>query len=151
MDNGTKWKTFSKKMMPKILKASLSAIALCFLFFYIPTLVTSSFIPSKYESFIDIFAAMVIFFVFITQLASGTIFQYVFGTVRALAFMIFFIQVLNSGVTTNFGAISIFVDLRMFFAMLIVIELLEFAKNLVEAINFLSEKVETFQLPITKH
>jgi hypothetical protein len=75
----------------------------------------------------------------------------VFGTVRALAFMIFFIQVLSSGVTTSFGATSIFVDLQMFFAMLIVIELLEFAKNLIEAINFLSEKVETFQLPITEH
>jgi len=141
MGNRTKWKILSKKMMPKILKASLSAIVLYFLLFYVPTLIMSGFIPSEYELFIDAFAAMVIFFVVITQLASGTIFQYMFGTARALAFMIFFIQVLYSGITTSFGAISIFVDLRMFFAMLIAIELLEFAKNLLETINFISATV----------
>ena len=140
------------KMIPRILKAALLAIVLFFLLFYIPTLVMSSFIPSEYEMLIDVFAAMVIFFVFITQLASGTIFQYVFGGTRALAFIIFFVQILNSGVITgSFEAISIFIDLRVFFAMLIAIELLDFGKNLFEAINFLSEKVESFQLPIMKH
>jgi len=152
MDERIRLKTLLKKIIPRILKASLLAIVLYFLLFYIPTLMMSSFIPSGYDLFIDIFAAMTIFFVFITQLASGTIFQYVFGATRALAFIIFFMQVLNSGaVTGNFEAISILVDLRVFFAMLIAIELLEFGKNLFEAINFLSEKVETFHLPIIRH
>jgi len=141
MDNRTRWKTFSKKMMPKILKASLVAVVLYFLLFYIPTLIIPSIIPPEYKPFINIFAAITIFFAFIIQLASGTIFQYVFGTARALAFMIFFVQVLNSGVITgNFEAISILIDLRVFFAMLIAIELLEFGKNVFEAINFLSER-----------
>jgi len=152
MDERIKLKTLPKKMIPRILKASLLAIVLYFLLFYIPTLMMSNLIPFGYEPFIDIFAAMTIFFVFITQLMSGTIFQYVFGATRALAFIIFFMQVLNSGaVTGNFEAISILVDLRVFFAMLIAIELLEFGKNLFEAINFLSEKVETFHLPIIRH
>jgi len=140
MDNRTRWKTLSKKMIPKILKASLSAIVLYFLLFYIPTLVISSFIPSEYNPFIYAFAAMTIFFVFIIQLASGTILQYVFGTARALAFIIFFVQALNSGVIAgSFESTSILVDLRVFFAMFIAIELLELGKNLSEAINFLSE------------
>jgi len=152
MDNRIKWKAFSKKMIPKILKASLSVVILYFLLFYFPTLVMSSFITSEYKPFIDTFAAIAIFFVFITQLASGTIFQYMFGAARALFFMIFFMQVSNSGaITGNFEAISILVDLRVFFAMLIAIELLEFGKNLFEAVNFLSEKVETFRLPVMKH
>jgi len=152
MSNRTRWKTFSRKMIPKILKASLFAIVLYFLLFYVPTLLMSSFIPFEYETFVNIFAAMTIFFVFIGQLASGTIFRYVFGATRALAVIIFFVQILNSGVITgSFEAVSIFIDLRVFFAMLIALELLEFGKNLFEAINFLSEKVESFQLPIMKH
>jgi len=143
MDSITKWKTLSKKMMPKILKASLSAIVLYFLFFYVPALLVFSFIPSGYQPFIDIFGVMTIFFVFITQLASGTIFQYVFSATRALAFIIFFVQVMGNGVVTgSVEAISILVDLRAFFTMLIAIELLEFGKNLFEAINFLSERVD---------
>ena len=135
-------------MIPKILKASLLVVILYFLLYCIPTFVMSSFIPSKYEPFIDIFAAITIFFTFITQLMSGTIFQYVFSATRALAFIIFFMQLLNSGIITeNFEATFILIDLRVFFAMLIAIELLEFGKNIFEAINFLSEKVEAFQLP----
>ena len=146
MDDNARWKTFSKKMIPKILKASLVAIILYVLLFYIPMLIIPSFIPSEYESFIDVFAAMIIFFAFVTTLASGTIFQYVFGTARALAFLIFFIQILSSGVVTeSFGTISILVDLRVFIAMLIAIELIDFGKNMFEAINFLAEtaNVET--------
>lgn len=146
MNNNARWKTFSKKMIPRIMKAFLVAIILYFLLFYIPMLVMSSFIPSKYESFIDVFAAMIIFFAFITTLASGTILRHVFGTARALAFIIFFIQVLSSGVVTeSFETISILVDLRVFIVMLIAIEFLEFGKNMFEAINFLAEaaNVET--------
>jgi hypothetical protein len=140
MDNIKKWRKLSKKIIPRVLKASLIAIALYFLLFYLPTLIMPSFIPLEYESFIDIFVAMIIFFAFITQLASGTIFQYVFSVARASAFIIFFTLVLNSGVITgNFEGVFILVDLRVFFAMLIGIELLEFGKSLVEAINFLSE------------
>jgi len=140
MDDNARWKTFSKKMIPKILKASLVAIILYVLLFYIPMLIIPSFIPSEYESFIDVFAAMIIFFAFITTLASGTIFRYVFGTARALAFLIFFVQILSNGVVTeSFGTISILVDLRVFFAMLIAVELLEFGKNMFEVINFLAE------------
>ena len=139
-------------MMPKILKASLLAIVLYFLLLYVPTLVVSSFIPSEYKSFIDLFAAITIFFTFITQLASGTIFQHVFGTARALAFIVFFMQILSSGaITGNFEAISILIDLRMFIAMFIAVEFLEFGKSLFEAIDFLSEKVETSNSPIMKH
>jgi len=140
MDDKTKWKKLSKNI-PRILRASLIAIALYFLLFYLPTLVIPSLIPVEYEPLIDIFAVMVIFFAFITQMASGTIFRYVFGVARALAFIIFFTLVLGSGATTgNFEGVFILVDLRVFFAMLIGIELLEFGKSLVESINFLSEK-----------
>lgn len=139
-------------MIPKILKASLLAIVLYFLLLYVPTLVVSSFIPSEYKPFIDIFAAITIFFAFITQLASGTIFQHVFGIARALAFIAFFMQVLSSGIVTgSFEAISILVDLRVFITMFIAVELLEFGKNLFEAINFLSEKVEASHSPVMKH
>jgi len=151
MGNNTKWKTLSTKIIPRILKASLSAIVLYFLLFYIPTLLMSSFIPSEYEPLIDTFAAMTIFFAFAGQLASGTIFQYAIGATRALAFISLFIQALSSGITGSFEGISIFIDLRVFFAMLISVELLEFGKNLFETINFLSEKVESSQLPIMKH
>jgi hypothetical protein len=152
MIHKTEWKTLLKKMIPKILKASLLVVVLYFLFFYIPTLILSSFIPVEYESSIGVFAAITIFFAFIAQVSSGTILQYVFGATRTLVFMLFFMQLLSSGVVSeSFEAIFITVDLRVFFAMLIAIEILEFGKNIFAAINFLSEKVETTQLPIMKH
>jgi len=152
MANEVRWKTFFKKMIPKILKASVLSIIFYFLLFYIPTAMMSGFIPSEYMSFVEIFAVVTIFFTFITQLASGTIFQYVFGAIRAFVFMIFFAQTLSSGlITGNFGPVSFAVDFRIFFGMLIFMQLLEFGKSIFEAINFISEKVETYDLPTVKH
>jgi len=152
MANEVKWKTFFKKMIPKIVKASVIAVVLYFLLFYVPSVMMSGFIPSEYMSSVEIFAAVTIFFTFITQLASGTIFQYVFGAIRAFVFMIFFAQTLSSGlITGNFGPVSFAVDFRIFFGMLIAIELLDFGKSVFEAVNFISEKVETYDLPTVKH
>lgn len=152
MANEVKWKTLFKKMIPKILKASIVAVVLYFLLFYVPSVMMSNLIPSEYMPSFEVFAALTIFFFSITQLASGTIFQYVFGAIRAFAFLILFAHVLGSGlITGNFGPMSFSVDFRVFFGMLIATELLDFGKSVFEAINFISEKVETYDLPIVKH
>ena len=152
MANEIRQKTFFKKMIPKILKTSFVAVVLYFLFFYVPSVMMSNLIPSEYMPSFEIFAAITIFFFSITQLASGTIFQYVFGAIRAFAFIIFFAQALSSGlITGNFGPVSFAVDFRIFFGMLIATELLDFGKSVFEAINFISEKVETYDLPTVKH
>jgi len=152
MANEVKWKIFSKKMIPKILKASVVAVVLYFLLFYVPSVMMSNLIPSQYMPSFKIFAAITIIFFSITQLVSGTIFQYIFGAIRAFAFIIFFMQVLSSGsITGNFGPVSFSVDLRVFIGMLIATELLDFGKSVFEAINFVSEKAETYDLPTVKH
>ena len=152
MAKEVKQKTFSEKMIPKIFKASIVAIVLYFLLFYIPTEMMSGLIPSEYMPSFEIFAAMTIFFYSITQLVSGTIFQHVFSATRAFAFMVFFAQVLDSGLMTgNFGPASFSIDFRVLFGMLIATELLDFGKSVFEAINFISEKVEIYDLPAMKH
>jgi len=82
---------------------------------------------------------------------SGTIYQYVFGVARALVVMLFFIYVLSGGVVAlaiplGGATVNVMVDLRVILAMIVLICLLGMGKNVVQAIDFVSGKVETEEL-----
>jgi hypothetical protein len=141
MNNSRHWVAILKKLIPRVLKASIAAVILYFLLFLVPTLIMSNFVPSEYVSLFDLFAVMTVFFIFITQLASGTILQYLFGAMRAIIFVAFFTYALSEVVVNGtFSSISILVDLRIILAMLIFVEFLDFGKNILETISYLAEK-----------
>jgi len=145
-------KLFVKRILPKVFKAALLAVIT-----YLPMYFLSSFIsPIKpffpwYEPVTNIFAAVFIFFLVVGVLFSGTVFQYVFGVARTLVLMVFFICVLNGGiitltVPTQGAPVNIILDVTVVLAMLVLICLLGIAKNLVQAIDFVSSKAETEEL-----
>jgi hypothetical protein len=92
-----------------------------------------------------------IFFLVAGVLFSGTVLQYVFGVARMLVLMVFFICVLNGGiitltVPTEGAPVNIMLDITVVLAMLVLVCLLGIAKNVVQAIDFVSSKAEIKEL-----
>lgn len=145
--------SFLRKMLPRIAKAVVKAV-LYFIFLYlVPTMLVSQlseFAPelfANYSQLINLFAAVVIFFVVASELTSGTIFQHAFNIGKAIILIIFYVLALNGGIISlnlNFESvpINIWADLRIYLMMLITIDLLGLAKSVLQAVNFLSEKTE---------
>jgi hypothetical protein len=145
-------KLFVRKILPKVFKAAFLAVIT-----YLPMYFLSSLInPIKpffpwYEPVTNIFAAVFIFFLVAGVFFSGTVFQYIFSVARTLVLMIFFICVLNGGiitltVPTEGAPVNIILDLTVVLAMLVLVCLLGIAKNVVQAIDFVSSKAETEEM-----
>jgi hypothetical protein len=142
-------KTFARGLMPKIIKATALVIITYLPLYFISSFMEpfQSFIP-WYGSTTDIFAVVFAIFLVVGVFTSGTIFQYIFGAARSLLTMIFFIYTLNSGII-NLALpiegvnINVMVDLTVILAMLVLVCLLGIGKNVIQAISFVSAKVET--------
>ena len=146
-------KSLLRRMLPRVAKATVKAVLYLIFLYIIPTLIVSqlsSFAPdlfSTYTDYLAIFAAIVIFFVVASELTAGTIYQHAFNIGRALTLMIFFILALQGGVISqDFEAqgfnFHFAIDLRIYLAMLISIDLLSLARSVLQALNFLSQQVE---------
>jgi len=139
-------KNWLVKIAPRITKAMIKGL-LWFLLLYMVPLFILSFGGVPVDLFpestqlLGMFAAITVFFVVVSELLSKTVFQHVFNMAKALVLMLFFLYALNGGfVAVNYGAIHILVDLRVYLAMLLTINLLGLAKSALQTLNFLSEK-----------
>jgi len=144
MNENDDGKRFVKKMLPKVLKATFGSIIMFLLVYLVPSLlIPEGFLPPEYKLSIYVFATIIVVFLVLVELASGTIFQYALSFLRALVLIVFFIFTLGHGIiTVKIETFHIVVDLTVFLAMLILVELLGMTKNVLGAIHFLSEKVE---------
>jgi len=145
-------KSFARKFAPRIIKAALLVVITYLPLYFLSTFIEpfQSFFP-WYGSLTNIFAAVFIVFLVVGVFTSGTIYQYVFGVARGLVSMIFFIYVLNGGIVAlavpiEGMGINIMIDLRVILAMLVLVCLLGIGKNVVQAIDFVSAKVEMEEL-----
>lgn len=137
---------FLKKMIPKVLKATVMGLLWFFLLYSLPTLLLSELVEEVlpgYAQLLSTFAIVIVFFVVVGELLAGTIFQYAFNIGKALVFMAFFIYALNGGsVAFDLEMVHIEADLRVYLAMLLSIDFLGLAKSLLQAIDFTAEKTE---------
>jgi len=145
-------KLFVRKILPKVFKAAFLAV-ITYLPMYFLSIVISPIKPffPWYEPLTNIFAAVFIFFLVASVFSSGTVFQYVFGVARMLVLMVFFIYVLNGGIITltvpvEGAYVSVMLDVTVVLAMLVLTCLLGTAKNVVQAIDFISGKTETKEI-----
>ena len=145
-------KTFVRKFVPRIIKATLLVVITYLPLYFLSTFIEpfQSFFP-WYAPLTNIFAAVFIIFLVVGVFTSGTIYQCVFGVARALTTMTFFIYALNGGIValavpTEGATVNIMVDLRMILAMLVLVCLLGIGKNVIQAIAFVSAKVEMKEL-----
>jgi len=137
---------FLKKMIPKVLKATVMGLLWFFLLYALPTLFLSELVEEVlpgYTQLLSIFAIVIVFFVVVSELLAGTIFQYAFNIGKALVFMAFFIYALNGGfIAFDLEFVHIEADLRVYLAMLLTIDFLGLAKSLLQAVDFLGKKTE---------
>jgi hypothetical protein len=145
-------KTFARKFVPRIIKAALLVIITYLPFYFLSAFVEpfQSFFP-WYAPTTNLFAAVFMILLVVGVFTSGTIYQYVFGVARALVTMIFFIYVLNGGIVAlavpvEGASVNVMVDLTVILAMIVLVCLLEIGKNVFQAIDFVSAKVETKEL-----
>ncbi len=145
-------KTFARKFVPRIIKAALLVIITYLPFYFLSAFIEpfQSFFP-WYAPTTNLFAAVFMILLVVGVFTSGTIYQYVFGIARALVTMIFFIYVLNGGIVAlavpvEGASVNVMVDLTVILAMIVLVCLLGIGKNVVQAIDFVSAKVETKEL-----
>ncbi len=137
-------KGFIKRIAWRILKATLvSFVTFCFVYL-IPTLLFPiGVLPADYEPLFYFFVGTMVFFAVTVELFSGTIIHHALKTARTLIMMGFFVYSFNGGiVAVDVEIVHVIVDLRVLLAMLILINLLGLAKNILGAVDFLSEKTE---------
>lgn len=142
-------KTFARKFVPKIIKATILVIVTYLPLYFLSTFMEpfQSFVP-WYGPTTGMFAAVFAIFLVVGVFTSGTIFEYIFGAARSVSTMIFFIYTLNRGIINlalpiEGANINITVDLTIILAMLVLVCLLGVGKNIIQAISFVSAKVET--------
>ncbi len=149
-------KSFFRKMLPKIAKAAVKGVIYAILLYVVPVFILSQlsqFAPqlfAHYSQLLGVFVAVIIFFAVASELTAGTIYQHAFNVGRAIIFLVFFVLALDGGIM-QFDALGMHVwtDVRVYLMMLITIDLLGLAKNILEAVNFLNAKAEQ-QLPTPK-
>jgi hypothetical protein len=136
-----------KKILPKILKATVLGLLWFVLLYALPTLLLSEFAGEVFPGYTQLFstfAIVIVLFVVISELSAGTIFKHAFNIGKALVFMGFFIYALNGGfVAFDIEIVHVEADVRVFLAMLLAIDFLGLAKSLLQAVDFLAKKTES--------
>ena len=93
---------------------------------------------------IETFVIVYIVLMMLGELTAGTIFQCFFSTARSLFVIAYLIISLGDGIiSVGYENFSLSVNLTMFYTFAVVLSLLGFARSVLQAINFLNERVET--------
>ena len=151
-------KDWLRIIFPRVLRAALWGFIMggeMLILLFIPDIggKFQEFLPAEQTGF-SYFLFIFVGFEVAIQLLRGTIFQHVLGMARALTSMIVMVFITNGGIMSF--AISSSLDLplppgvvisftagfRVVLGVLLILLLLSMIKNLLQAINFLSEKAE---------
>lgn len=145
-----------RKVLPRLLKAAFWGFLMggeALFAFRLPGFseYMGAFLPAGEQFFFGFMVVFVLFEVAI-QLLSGTIFKYALSIARALISMIYLVLVTNGGIMTmtippemvplGVGTISFTVEFRAILAVFLIFSLISVVKNLIQAIDFLSERAE---------
>jgi len=143
------------RIIPRIIKAAFWGFLMggeALLIYFIPGF-------EKFERFIQAsgtyFSGLMVMFIFFEvaiQLLSGTVFRYAFGTARALVIMMVLLFSSNGGIVSQnipFGSntIEVTIEFRAILVMFLITPLLAVFKNIMYAVEFLSEKSEEPIIP----
>ena len=137
-----------KKGIPKnifrLLKTTVKVIIVIIVYVLLSQVLApaSVFIPGLQDmiaTFLLVYVALMV----VSDLFSGTIFQHFFSGAKSLFVIAYLIFSLNSGLLDyTFGNVNLILDVRLFLIVAMLLELVGFAKSMMQAVNFVSEKVE---------
>lgn len=139
-------KLILKKAIPRVLKATVWGSLTFLVVYYLPMMLyPTDILPFDYATQLIQFAAIAVFFAVVGQLFSGTIIGCGFGIARALVIIAYFFAVSDGGVFSvtlpvTEVTVNLAVDISILLLMIVSVNLLSIAKNLLEAITLLTEK-----------
>jgi len=137
-------KTRLRKMVSRALKATIKGVILYAVYFVLMQFIAPvlEFIPD-FQQMVEIFVTVYISLVIVTELVSGTIFQHFLNTAKAFFVIVYVMFLLRTGI---FGLtvenMSLTVDVRLFLVLAMLVGLLGVAKSVMQAIDYVNEKVE---------
>ena len=139
-----KSKNLVKDISFRVATATIKAILVYLVYFLLVPMLAPLFglIPGFIES-IEVFVAVYIVLMILSDLTAKTVFEYFFNTARALFFMGYLILSMGDGVlSASYENFSLTVNLTLFYAIAATISLFGFARTILQAINFMHEKAE---------
>lgn len=130
-------------IIPRFFKAVFKTVIV-----YLLYVVFSSFLI-PFEGFYDyqaLFTALVVsflFFVFVIELAHGTVFQHIFSIANSLMIILYFSYVLKTGIiSVTVEQINMIFDLRFFLAIFVLGGMLGFVKSMLKLLHWMNEREE---------
>jgi len=143
-------------VFPRVMKAALWGAFTFMMVYYLPlSLIPSNLpqnvLPFDYSAQLFDFAMISVFFAVAGQLFSKTVIGCGFGIARAIVIVAYFLVVseggiLNLTVPVSEYTLNLTVDISIILLMIIAVNLLSIAKNLLGAISILTEKSTTIDL-----
>ena len=137
-------------VFPRVMKAALWGAFTFIIVYYlplslIPSNITQNILPFDYRAQLFEFAMISVFFAIAGQLFSKTVIGCGFGIARAIVIVAYFLVVseggiLNLTVPVSEYTLNLTIDISIILLMIIAVNLLSIAKNLLGAINILTEK-----------
>lgn len=142
---------------PRVLKAVIWGTVTYIIMYHIPSMLIPQDIPQEIMPF-DVnarlleFATISVFFAVMGQLLAHTIIGCGFGIVKAIIIIVFFFSVSDGGVFSvtlpiEEITLKLTVDISIILLMVVSVNLLSIAKNLLEAIKILGEKLDEPDFP----
>jgi hypothetical protein len=145
-------KTILNEAFPRALKATVWG-ALTFLVVYcLPMMLfPTDMLPLDYATPLMQFATIAVFFAVVGQFFSGTIIGCGFGVAKAIVVIAYFFAVSEGGVFSvrlpiSELTVNLAVDISVILLMVVSVNLLNIAKNLLSAIALLTEKTSNVDL-----
>ena len=145
-------KLFLKEAFPRVLKATVWGALTFLVVYWLPMMLyPTDILPLDYATPLFQFATIAVFFAVAGQLFSGTIIGCGFGVAKAIVVIAYFFAVSDGGVFSVTLPISeltvnLAVDISIILLMIVSVNLLNIAKNLLAAIVLLTEKSTNIDL-----
>jgi hypothetical protein len=130
-------------MVPRLLKAFAKTAIAYSVFFVLSTAMAPIQSIYSYQSLFTVFFVVYLFFIFVIEITRGTIYQHVFCIANSLVIVVYFSYLLSTSVI-NFTVeqITLMVDLRFFFYVLVLGGVVGFAKSILQLISWINEREE---------
>jgi len=145
-----------RKVLPRVLKAAFWGFLMggeALLLYHTPEFSGqfASFFPSGEPLFL-IFMVIFVSFEVAIQLLSGTILSYALGVARAFISMVLLVHITNGGIMTMTMPLEgitlhFTIDFRTVLAVFFLFSLATILKNILQAVEFLSERAEQPMIP----
>jgi len=139
-------KLFMKEAFPRVLKATVWGAVTFLVVYWLPMMLyPRNILPLDYATPLFQFATIAVFFAVAGQLFSGTVIGCGFGVAKAIVVIAYFFAVSDGGVFSVTLPISgltvnLAVDISILLLMIVSVNLINIAKNLLAAIALLAEK-----------